>query len=59
MILLPPVPPITMATSPVLLFRTTEGDVEDMGLLPGSMKLEGDVGKPNALVVPGVAKLSI
>lgn len=36
-----------------------EGTIEDMGILPGWIKLDGEAGTPNALLVPGVEKSSI
>ena len=39
--------------------RTMEGDMEDMGILPGAMKLEAEAGMPYILAVFGVEKASI
>ena len=33
--------------------------MEDIGILPGTMKFDGEGGTPNALSMPGVEKSSI
>ncbi len=50
---------MALATSPVCRLNATVGVMEDMGLLPGTMKLLAEDGKPNAFVSPGVEKSSI
>ena len=38
---------------------TSVGHMDDMGILPGTMKLLGEAGTPKAFEVPGVEKSSI
>jgi len=57
-ILVPPDAPATILTSP-FLSTNIEGAVEDMGLLPGTIKFAGDGDTPNALITLGVEKSSI
>ena len=49
---------MTSRTSP-LLSTKSEGHVEDMGRLPGTIKFASDGSTPNALTSPGVEKSSI
>ena len=42
----PPEPPETSLTSPLLLSTITNGTIEDMGRFPGLIKFEGDAGTP-------------
>ena len=58
MILLPPDAP-AMAAILLFLFITMVGLMEDMGLLPGTMKLVGEAAYWYALSVPVVEKSSI
>ena len=57
-IVVPPAPPMIKAGEPSGA-KKIEGLIEDCGLFPGAMKLEGDAGIPKELTVPGVEKSSI
>ncbi len=57
-ILVPPDAPFIKNGSPLLLTNIA-GVMDDMGILPGTMKLDGEAGTPKALVVLGVEKSSI
>lgn len=57
-ILEPPAAPTTSLTLFVLSARTA-GHMEDIGRFPGLMKLAGEGGMPNALVILGEEKSSI
>lgn len=57
-ILEPPAAPTTSFTLFVLSARTA-GHMEDIGRFPGLMKLAGEGGMPNALVILGEEKSSI
>jgi hypothetical protein len=57
-ILVPPDAPAINTTSP-LEFVIMIGLIEDIGRLPGSMKLLGEGRTPNSLMRPGVEKSSI
>ena len=54
----PPAAPITLATEPSGLMNIA-GDMDDSGLLPGTMKLAGDGRSPKKLVMFGEEKSSI
>lgn len=53
MILLPPADPVAIVTSPVFRSSAILLEIEDCGLLPGAIKLDGEGLKPKALVWPG------
>lgn len=57
-ILEPPAAPTTSLTLFVLSAKTA-GHMEDIGRFPGLMKLAGEGGMPNALVILGEEKSSI
>ena len=59
MILVPPDAPETIITFPVSVFITIAGQVDDIGLLPGRIKLCGEGGTPKELVTLGELKSSI
>ena len=42
-----------------MLSSTNVGHVDDIGLLPGTMKLVGEAGTPKKFFAPGVEKSSI
>ena len=54
----PPAAPVARRTLPASS-RTRVGQVDDIGILPGTMKLVGEAGTPNTFTVPGVEKSSI
>ena len=54
----PPAAPVARRTFPASS-RTRVGQVDDIGLLPGAMKLLGEAGTPYEFTVPGVEKSSI
>lgn len=56
--LLPPAAPTTSSTSPSELMRIA-GHTDDIGALPGAIKLAGDGGKPKKFDFPGTEKSSI
>ena len=58
-ILVPPEAPVINLTSPDSSFMTSSGQVEDKGLFPGLMKLFGEGGTSNPLVILGLLKSSI
>ena len=58
MILVPPDAPTTRDTWPSSL-TAIDGHIDERGRLRGLMKLAGDAGTPNELVVLGVEKSSI
>lgn len=58
-ILVPPDAPAINTTSPLVLFVRMIGLMDDIGRLPGAMKLLGEGSTPYALIRPGVEKSSI
>ena len=54
----PPGAPVARRTFPASS-RIRVGQVDDIGLLPGAMKLVGEAGTPYEFTVPGVEKSSI
>lgn len=54
----PPAAPIPSKKSPFLSV-IMDGHIEDSGRLPGSIKFDGEDGKPKELMTPGVEKSSI
>ncbi len=58
-ILVPPDAPVTSRTSPDSLSMMIVGHVDESGIFPGLMKLLGDGGMPNPLVMFGDEKSSI
>lgn len=57
-IFVPPDAPL-MKRTPPCWSRTMVGDMDDIGIFPGNIKLEGEAGTPKLLTVPGVEKSSI
>ena len=54
----PPAAPVARRTLPASS-RTRVGQVDDIGILPGAMKLLGEAGTPKKFNSPGVEKSSI
>ena len=54
----PPAAPVARRTLPASS-RTRVGQVDDIGILPGTMKLLGEAGTPKKFTVPGIEKSSI
>ena len=58
MMRVPPAAPVASRTCPSPS-STRVGHMDDIGILPGTMKLLGEAGTPYTLMVPGVEKSSI